>query len=182
MNAIYGLLSLQADSLEDGIAADALRVAGNRVQSMQLLYDKLYHSSNFTGLPVRDYFPPLIEEIVSHYPHRSTVRIETRIDDFTLEAAKLQPLGIIINELLTNIMKYAFTEKKEGTVFIASSLSDGVVTLSVEDDGDGMPDSVSFENPSGFGLVLVQGLAQQLGGTIRMECGKGTKIVLEFAP
>ncbi len=182
MNAIYGLLSLQADSLEDAVAAAALREAGDRVQSMQILYDRLYQSSTFTVLPIRNYFLPLIDEIMSHYPHRSAVRIETRIDDFSLEATRLQPLGIIINELLTNIMKYAFSDRTDGTVSITACKTGGTVTLTVGDDGGGMPDTVSFDRPSGFGLILVQGLAMQLGGTVRMERGKGTRFVLEFAP
>jgi len=182
MNAIYGLLSLQADSLEDAVAAAALREAGDRVQSMQILYDRLYQSSTFTVLPIRNYFLPLIDEIMSHYPHRSAVRIESRIDDFSLEATRLQPLGIIINELLTNIMKYAFSDRTDGTVSITACKTGGTVTLTVGDDGGGMPDTVSFDRPSGFGLILVQGLAMQLGGTVRMERGKGTRFVLEFAP
>ncbi len=82
---------------------------------------------------------------------------------------------------MTNIMKYAFTGRTENTICVTAEAKENRVTLVIADNGNGMPDSVDFGKSTGFGLVLVNGLTLQLGGTIRIERERGTKIVLEFA-
>jgi len=180
MNTIYGLLVLQAEALNEPLAIAALHDAGNRVKSMQLLYDKLYRSAGYSDISIIEYLPPFIDEIVSNFPNKNLVGIETNIEDFILSTTKLQPLGIIINELLTNIMKYAFIGKREGLISVSAHQKDNHVMVTIADNGNGMPESISFDNSTGFGLVLVNALTQQIGGTIRIERGQGTKIVLEF--
>jgi len=180
MNTIKGLLSLQADTLTDAGAIAALNDAESRVQSMAMLYDNLYLSEDFTETSLDKYLPSLIDEIVSNFPNASSVKIEKSVEPVILNIKILQPLGIIINELLTNIMKYAFTGRNDGIIRVNVSLNADMVSLVVADNGNGMPASVDFENTAGFGLVLVKGLTQQLKGTIRIERGLGTRIVLEF--
>ena len=180
MSAINGLLVLQAGTLKDPAAVNALEDAGKRIKSMQLLYDKLYRSSDFNQLPLCDYLDPLVDEVISNFPNRTSVRVEKDISAIVLKIAKLQPLGIIVNELLSNTMKYAFIGRTAGLVAVTATVADKLVTLTIADNGNGMPESVDFEHSTGFGLVLVNGLTQQLDGTIRMEHGEGTKVVLEF--
>jgi PAS domain S-box-containing protein len=180
MSTICGLLSLQAGAMADPPAAAALHDAESRVRSMLVLYDKLYTSSSFDELSTAQYFPPLIDEIVANFPGAASVRIEEDIDDFSLGIGTLQPLGIIVNELLTNIMKYAFGGEAGNSIRISLSRKDGRVTLVVADNGQGMPESVSFEDSRGFGLTLVRALTQQLRGKVSIERGKGTRIILEL--
>ena len=180
MNTISSLLSLQAQTLQDPSAIEALEDANHRVRSMGILYDKLYQSADFLELSVKDYVPTLVEEIIGNFPNRKMVRVEKRIDDFLLDAKRLQPVGIIINELLTNTMTYAFRGRTDGLVTVSATNAGGHVTIAVQDDGVGVPESVSLENSAGFGLRLIHALARQLDGTIRMERGDGTKVVLGF--
>jgi len=180
MNTIHSLLTLQAATVSDAAAFAALEDAGSRIRSMMMLYDKLYQSADFNEIPLAQYLPSLIDEIISNFPNRKMVKIEKNIGDFPLDVKKLQPLGIIINELLTNIMKYAFTGKMEGHVAVSATCDGELVSIVIEDDGNGMPESVDFENSTGFGLVLVGGLTRQLGGTIRIVRKRGTRIILEF--
>jgi PAS domain S-box-containing protein len=180
MNTIYGLLILQAGSMKDALAADALEDSGRRVKSMMVLYDKLYKSANFAELSVEDYFSPLIDEIVCNFPNREAVTINKKFGAFILESNILQPMGIIINELLTNCMKYAFTGRTGGTIDVSAVLKESMVTLTIGDNGNGIDSSITPGNSAGFGLVLVDALAQQLAGNIRIERGSGTRIVLEF--
>jgi len=180
MNTISSLLSLQAGSLSEPAAIIALEEAGNRIRSMALLYDQLYRSVDFTKLPANVFLSPMIDEILSNFPNRKKVEVEKNLDAFILDSRRLQSLGIIINELLTNIMKYAFIGKETGLITISAGSSNEKVLLTVQDDGNGIPGSVNFENSTGFGLQLVYALAQQLDGTIRIERGKGSKVVLEF--
>ncbi len=180
MNTISSLLSLQAQALSEPSAKAALEETGNSVQNLGILYDKLYRSADFMELSIKDYLPDLIDEIISNFPNRKVVKVEKYIEDFPLDAKRLQPLGIIINELLTNVMKYAFKGRKSGLVTVSATNINGHVTFSVHDDGHGLPESVSFENSTGFGLQLVQALTQQLEGTIRIERQIGTRFVVEF--
>ncbi len=180
MSTIYGLLSLQAATMKDQAAVTALEDAGRRVQSMMVLYNKLYQSSDVTTLSVIEYLPELVDDIVGNFPNSGSVKVEKKIEDFTLKAARLQSIGIIVNELLTNIMKYAFIGRSGGTIVVAASLEENRAYFAIEDDGNGIPEKIDFENSTGFGLVLVQALTKQLEGTIRIERGTGTKIILEF--
>jgi len=180
MNTIKGLLSLQLSAEGDTSAAESLKDAESRVQSMILLYDRLYCADNYRELSVKDYLQRLAEEIVNSFPNRGVVKIKTEIDDFILNIQTLSPLGIIINELLTNMMKYAFVERECGVISISASLKDNLVKVVIEDNGVGIPESVSFEKSRGFGLDLVGMLTGQIGGTVKIERGAGTKFVLEF--
>jgi PAS domain S-box-containing protein len=180
MNTISSLLALQAGSLKDPASIAALEDAGSRVQSMMTLYDQLYKSADFTELSLRDYLPPLIERIVSNFPNADSVKVEMHIDDFILEIKQVQPLGILLNELVTNIMKYAFPGRNDGIIAVSATLADGRVTIAVRDNGVGIPESVDFGNSTGFGLMVVGALASQLKGTIWIERGEGTAVILEF--
>jgi len=180
MNTVSSLLSLQAGSLSEPAAIHALEEAGNRVRSMAMLYDQLYRSVDYTNLPANTFLAPMIDEILSNFPNRKKVNVEKNLDDFILDSRRLQSLGIIINELLTNIMKYAFIGKDSGLITISVKNSDNKVLLTVQDNGNGIPASVNFEISSSFGLQLVYALSQQLAGTIHIERGHGSKVVLEF--
>jgi len=180
MNTMVSLLLLQSRTLKDLPAIAALQDARSRMQSMGMLYDRLYRSENFREISMKDYLPPLIDEIVRQFPGRDRVTIETETADFLLTAEVLSPLGILVNELVTNAMKYAFTGRDEGVIRVSASLKDNQATLVFEDNGIGIPESVDITASTGFGLQLVALLAKQLKGSIRLERGNGSKFIIEF--
>ncbi len=180
MNTIKSLLFLQSETLKDPSAVAALHDAENRVDSMMVLYDKLYRSADYRELSVKEYLPSLVDEIISNFPNKQIVKIEKNIDDFILSAGTLFPLGIILNELLTNIMKYAFVGRDSGIITVEASRNDNRTHIVIQDNGVGIPDSVNFENSKGFGLELISMLVQQLSGRIRIDRIDGTRFVLEF--
>ena len=179
MNTMVSLLPLQSRTLEDPKAA-ALEDAKGRLKSMEVLYDRLYRTENLREMSIKDYLPPLVEEIIGLFPKQSSIPIETRIDDFVLGVNLLSLVGMIVNELLTNAMKYAFIGRDEGLITVAATIQGQRATLVIEDNGNGIPGTVDIEHPSGFGLRLVGMLTKQIGGTIKIERGKGTRFVLEF--
>jgi PAS domain S-box-containing protein len=180
MNTVYGLLTLQAGNIKDLQAISVLEDAANRVRSMMVLYDKLYRSDSVQNISVKDYLPSLVDEIIANFPNSKSVKVNKMIDDFVLDAKRLQPVGIIINELITNIMKYAFTGRDNGLITITASLKDTHAKFAVADNGLGIPESVDFQNSIGFGLQLVWMLTRELQGTIKIERGNGTKVLLGF--
>lgn len=180
MGTISSLLSLQASLSKESATINALKDAGNRLQSMTTLYEELYRSTKFTALSLQDYLPQLIDEILSNFPASARVNVEKRIDDIVLEVRTLQPLGIIINELLTNIMKHAFPSGGVDEITVSAQLSGNRVSVVVEDNGKGMNEAAVFNNDEEFGLMIVGALTRQLRGTIRTERAEGTRIHLEF--
>jgi PAS domain S-box-containing protein len=181
MNTVHGLLSLQISYLKEPTAIAALSDAGNRVLSMMVLYDKLYNSTSFNAVSASQYIPPLVHEILSNFPQDAKIKTEMHIEDFTINVKRLQPLGIIINELITNIMKYAFVgSTKEGLISVSTTLHNNRVSLSVRDNGIGMPESIDLGHSTGFGLNLISMLTRQLRGTVRVEREGGTNVIVEF--
>jgi two-component sensor histidine kinase len=131
-------------------------------------------------MPVKDYLQPLIEQIVGSFPNSGIVKIKTVIDDFILNVNMLTPLGIIINELITNSMKYAFAGRDKGLITVSSSLKENHATVIIKDDGVGIPETITFGKSTGFGLDLVSLLVEQTGGSIEIVRGAGTEFVLDF--
>jgi len=182
MNTIRGLLTLQVAAERNPDAAASLRDAESRIQSMIMLYDRLDRTENFREMSIKEYLEPLIREIVGSFNNSGMVTIKTDIDDFILDVQNLSPIGIIVNELITNIMKYAFPGNNSGTIWVSASHIRGVVSLHIRDNGAGIPDSIDFKKSTGFGLDLVAMLTEQIGGSIRIERGNGTGFLIEFVP
>jgi len=180
MNTIRWLLFMHSESAEDPSVAVSINEAENCIISMMTLYDKLYCSDGFGSLSVHEYFYSLVDEIILNFPNRSIVKIVKNIEDFIMDVKILAPLGIIVNELLTNMMKYAFKGRESGVITFSASEKDGLATVSIGDNGIGIPESVNFENSTGFGIRLVSMLADQISGKIRIERAGGTKFIIEF--
>ena len=180
MNTIRGLVSLQVISSTNPSTISALQDTESRIKSMVLLYDKLYSSGNYREMSVKDYLVPLARDIVNCFPDSGKITIKTEVDDIIMSFQSLSPLGIIVNELITNMMKYAFIGRDSGVISITAAMKDCHVEVSIRDDGNGIPESVNFENSTGFGMGLVGLLTEQIDGSIRIERGEGTKFILEL--
>lgn len=179
LGTIMSLLSLQAESLGPGPAQEALQDARGRVLSMEVLYEKLYRDPGKGRLGLGEYLPDLVREIIANFPSRALVEASSEVEDLDLDPKRAQVLGIIVNELLTNAMKYAFAAGQSGRVWVRLGLEAGEVRLEVGDDGQGMA-GAPFQGSTGFGLRLVESLAGQLGGRLDHESGAGTRTVIHF--
>ncbi len=180
MNTIKGLLSLQISAEENPSTIESLLDAESRVQSMIFLYDRLNCSENYRELSVKEYITSLAEEIIGSFPGRGKVELKSEISDFILNVKLLTPIGIIVNEILTNTMKHAFIGRDRGLITLSASHNKNHVVIIIQDNGVGVPETVSFENSTGFGMQLVGMLVEQIDGSIRIERGTGSKFVLEF--
>jgi two-component sensor histidine kinase len=183
MNTIINLLTIQADALErkeSDSAVAAIRSAASRLKSTGILYDKLYRSESLTKMSVQKYLPDLIEEIISVFPDRYRVQTELDIADVELDVQQLSALGMILNELIVNSMKHAFLGRDTGLIEIAVTRNGEEVCVIFRDDGIGIPDFVSFENPDSFGLRLIKGIAGQIGSTVQLQREAGTRFIFKF--
>jgi len=180
MATVMGLLSLQAGTMSNPEAITALNEARNRLHSMGILYDKLYRSESHRDMPISYFLPALVDEVISLYPESGTIDVSKNIANFTVSAKLLTPLGIIINEILSNAMKYAFVGRGHGEISVAASARDNRATLVIEDNGNGIPDHVRAGETAGFGLMLVHTLSRQIDGDMKIERDGGTRFTLEF--
>ena len=180
MYAIKNLLAIQASTVSESAGRANLLEAANRVQSMMLLYDNLLQSSDYLSVSTRSFLSGVADSVVASFSGNVSMTVEKEIEDCLLSAGKTQPLGLILNEVLTNSMKHAFVGRASGKVAVTFHVSEGRGVLVVQDDGAGMPDSIDFKNSSSLGLKLIPLLAKQIGGTVRVERGQGTKVIVEF--
>ncbi|HDP98423.1 MAG TPA: response regulator [bacterium] len=178
--SIGSLLYLHAKAITNPDAKTILQDAIGRVNSMRMLYDKLLLTTSYQHVSVKNYFDDLIDTIVNIFPDKANITLEKRIDDFQLDVKRLFPIGVILNELLTNIMKYAFIGRDEGLIRITLAKNGKNVRLTVQDNGRGMPENFDIDKSKGFGLMLVKMLTQQLEGKFTMENLNGARSIIDF--
>ena len=190
MNTIAGLLYLQSVSMDNEAASSALKDAHSRVLSMMLIYDKLFRTSSFSSITTGSYLPDLIAGIISSFPYFGHIKIETKIDDCVLDTNTLVPVGIIINELLTNAYKYAFPSNRDD---LKNETAEGLIQISFldkgnrsfeiifQDNGVGVPESIVLGESKGFGLNLVSLLTEQMRGSVQIERNQGTTFRIMFS-
>ncbi len=180
MAQIESLLSIQASSAESADVTAALNTAMSRVRSTRILYEKLLVGKGHEHVSMKEYLESLIDAHVDVYNDTAGVIVEKHIDDFALSSKRAVPVGIILNELLTNVFKYAFGGRAEGRVMITLEKRATQAVLTVQDDGIGFDERVAANKSTGFGLTLTNMLAEQLGGTFTVERDNGTKSVITF--
>ena len=180
MQIISSILNLQTFFIEDKDSKQALNDCRNRVRSMGFIHEKLYQSGDFSQIKMEDYVKTLSREIFKTYSVSSErVKLEINISDIKLDINQAIPTGLIINELLTNSIKYAFPNRK-GMVEIVMKEMDGLIHLEVKDNGIGFPPDFDIIKSETLGLQLVSNLVKQLGGTITLERSRGTHFLIEF--
>lgn len=180
LQVISSLVALQADQYRDDHDRQLMQETHQRIQSMAQLHELLYQSGDFLSLNMEDYIDHVLEELtVSWHEVISRVTLIRDVDQiwFTLQTA--MPVALILNELISNAIKYAFTEKG-GTLTIRLVQAEGMYRLTVADDGVGMDTVVDFPNVRSLGFLLVYALTQQLGGSVEHDNSHGTMITVLF--
>lgn len=186
MATIQSLLSIQSDLNSNKITKLALLDASSRVKSMGILYDKLYRGEYDGSLALNDYLPRLVSEVTAMFSGSEKVKFRFDIEEnIKLSPRQLTPLGLIINELSTNTMKYAFTARDQGQISLYAKQNNGTLSLGFEDDGVGLPENLNTDAPNSFGMVLISSLVSQLKGTSRWgrpAGNRGTGFYMSFIP
>lgn len=182
LQIVSSLLKLQADSLSDKNAASLLRESQQRVLSMALIHERLYARKHMAAIEFDSYARTLVHELVYSYAGRAG-NVTGRIlpPQILLSIGQAIPCGLILNELVTNALKYAYPETGKGEVVVELHESpEGRIRLAVSDQGRGLPEAFDFRTAKSLGLRIVDVLAKQLGGTLTVERGPTTKFILDF--
>ena len=166
MNVAISFLSLQAEAAASAEARAAIENAERRMYSMMVIYEQLYRSEDYQSLSAAEYILQLLDSISRQF-NDPAIRLERELDDFLLDSPTMYPLGIMLNELITNAFKYAFKGRDGGRISVRlKRTGDDRAVLSVEDDGAGMPAGAESGGGGGFGLHMLRGLAEQIGATL----------------
>ncbi len=185
MQVIMSLLRLQADSIDDEKYADLLKESQDRIKSMALIHEKFYQSENFADIDFDEYVRSLSTELFRSYgADPNKIALKTQIENVSLILDYAIPCGLIVNELISNSLKYAFPEGREGEIKVVFRSTDAdELDLTVSDDGIGLPKDLDVRNTESLGLHLVTVLAEhQLGGKLDVRREKGTEFHLQFKP
>ncbi|MBI5591517.1 MAG: hypothetical protein HY881_13650 [Deltaproteobacteria bacterium] len=186
--AIMGLIDLRGQTIDDETERTALAELSTRIRSMALVHEQLYKSEDFSRIDFQDYLDVLVCHLLISYERSSDIRVSVAAKDVEMELDIAIPCGLIITELVTNAIKYAFPEGRptgSGGCEIAISMEyDGdAYTLIVADNGVGLPLDLDWTNPDTLGLLLIKMLGQhQLQGRIELDRTVGTTFRLRFAP
>jgi len=183
LQTISGLLQLQKDTLKDEHLLAVLNEGQSRVNSIALLHQSLYQNEDLVHIDIEPFFTELarkISELFDSYQRKIALQID--MEKLLLDVDTAMPLGLILNELLTNSLKYAGIEQNKVRVHIAvKQLQEGRYELSYFDSGPGLPSGIDFTHPNTLGLRLVKGLARQIGGDIQYRYGENARFVLSFS-
>ncbi|MCP4715646.1 MAG: histidine kinase, partial [Deltaproteobacteria bacterium] len=183
LSVISSLLDLQADKLQEPRVDEAFRECKNRIRSMALIHNNMYLSESLAEIDFQDYVKNLAETLCSTYAVQpEALAVNIAIDKVLLDIDKAIPCGLIINELFTNALKYAFPGGRPGAVSVAfkQDPESKLYELRFCDDGVGLPDELDVEQTESLGLRIVTLLTRQLCGTVQVIRGGGTEIVIQF--
>ena len=171
---IYSLLSLQASEVADSNAVSALNDSKQRVRTMALVHETLYQSTDISWVRADDFVRRLISDLQGVYqPDPKQIRIATDVDCFVIDLDRAIPVGLVLNELVSNAFKYAFPAGRAGEIRVGFRLvGEDMVELDVSDNGVGMPETEA--GAQSLGLRLVEALTAQLGAERRREGNGGT--------
>ncbi len=180
MQIVSSLLKLQPAHIKDKRALELFQNSQDRVKTMALIHDALYRSKDLANIDFSDYVRKLTTQIfISYGANSNFIKFNINIKDILLDISTAIPCGLIINELVSNSLKYAFPKGK-GEISISFSYKNQVNTLCVKDNGIGISGKVDPEDSPTLGLLLVNSLTKQLDGTLKLEKVKGTSFKITF--
>ena len=183
LQVICSLLNLQSRYLKEEKFIKAFKETQNRVKSMALVHEQLYQSKNLSQIILLDYIEQLIGNLFRAYLITCNIRYYTKIDNFNLDLDAAVPCGLIINEIISNALKYAFPKRRKGEIMIEAFPNQANdLVLVIEDNGIGLPPDFDIANSKSLGLKLVNNLTQQLQGDfeIKSDSNSGTRFEFTF--
>lgn len=181
LQVITSILNLQSSYVKDKNTLMMLKESQDRIKSMAFIHESLYQTKDFSNVNFSEYVVNLSKNLMRSYDLSGRkVQFESQVENVHLNLDQSIPCGLIINELVSNALKYAFRKKKKGIITLKIREKEGKVIIVLADDGDGMPKEFNYRKTDSLGLQLVVTLAEQLNGTIKLERKNGTKFTITF--
>ncbi|MBH8561577.1 PAS domain-containing protein [Nostoc sp. CENA67] len=182
LGIVSSLLQMQCRRTKDAQATAILRDSQNRIASISLVHEKLYRSEDLANIDFAQYIPDLTTHLFDSYNVSSSqIKLNIQVDGASLDIETAIPCGLIINELVSNALKYAFVDGRAGEILVKLSCGgDRYLTLIVRDNGVGLPADFDSRKAKTLGISLIQGLIKQLRGNLEINCEQGTEFKIIF--
>jgi PAS domain S-box-containing protein len=175
LQIIISLLNLQSRFIKDETALSVIKDSQNRIKAMALVHEKLYKSDDISKINLNDYIRFLGNNLFDYYGMKGKgITLKTDIKEIFLDINTAIPAGLIINELISNSLKYAFPAGREGAISITIRRKGHTLTVLFKDNGVGIPEDFDWRNAKSLGLRLVISFVEQLNGTIELDRTDGT--------
>ena len=183
MQIVVSLLRLQSYTAKNKKLEDMFKVAQNRIRSMAIIHEKLYQSKDFARIDFALYIQSLTTHLMQIYQiDPKQITLKTDVKDVHLDINQGVPVGLLINELVSNALKHAFPKGKKGEISLKFSVDKkGKKTLIVSDNGIGFPEKVNIRKPETLGLQMIKDLTKQIGGKLDLDTKAGTKFTITFS-
>jgi len=183
LQVITSMLRAQSNSLNDPAALAAIRDSQNRVYAMALLHQKLYQSDNLASVNMPDYIQGIVNYLIDSFDQHNRIIGHIAIADIQFDVALATPIGLIINEAVTNSLKYAFPHNRSGLITVVlQSIANQQYQLTIDDNGIGMPIGFNVEHSRTLGLGMIRGLSRQINGQLKIGLESGVHFTLAFSP
>jgi two-component sensor histidine kinase len=179
LELVSSLLALQSARIKDPKILDAMHQSQHRVQCMSMIHQKLYLGKNLSAIEMKDYFKELADYVIHSFGAEKQVTVDINMNPLELDVDMAIPIGLIVNELLTNSLKYAFPDQRPGKIRLSLKETHKVLQLDVIDDGVGTLEGEHAKG-TGFGSHLVDLLTQQLDGKMILNTQKGRAVSIQF--
>jgi len=182
LQIISSLLNLQGEFNQQQDLQSLLKQSQHKIQTMAIIHEKLYQSDSLTFIDLKSYLESLIQYFKDSYDlTNQNIDFEIQMDEITLKMDHLVPCGLIINELVTNSLKYAFPHQTSGQINIKAIQQGEMCVLTIRDNGIGLPTKFTLGDINSLGLRLVKGLTSQLRGSFELLKGEGTGFKITFS-
>ena len=181
LQVVSSLLNLQTKTTSDANARNALKEGQTRLASMSLIHQRLYSDKNLTGLRIDEYFSHLTAHLFETYNiNRDLITLKLEVDDMEMDVDTVVPLGLIVNELITNSLKYAFQDGRQGEVLMSLSRTDRALSLVVQDNGVGIKNVEEVLKGESFGFGLINAFILKLKAKMSVEADQGTRVQISW--
>ncbi|MBK7130988.1 MAG: PAS domain S-box protein [Crocinitomicaceae bacterium] len=181
LQVINSILNLQSSYVQDERTLEIINESQNRIRSMSYIHESLYQTKDFSSINFSDYIKNLVQNLVHSYQlFTDKISLEFDLQQVKLALDQAIPCGLILNELVSNSLKYAYPASQKGKIIIGVKENEGKLQLSVEDFGVGLPENFDIENSDSLGLSLVFTLVDQLDGQLSLKTHGGTKFYITF--
>ncbi|OCQ97189.1 hypothetical protein BCD64_16685 [Nostoc sp. MBR 210] len=182
LGIVSSLLQMQCRRTQDPEATAILRDSQNRIASIALVHEKLYRSADLANIDFAQYIPDLTTHLFDSYNVTSNcIKLKIQVNNASLDIETAIPCGLIINELVSNALKYAFPHQSTGEIIVSLEQQDNYnLILTIQDNGVGLPQDFDPKHTKTLGIILVQGLVKQLRGTIKVNSQQGTEFKITF--
>ena len=182
VQVMASLLRLQTGHIKNEKMQEMIGSYLSRIQSMGIIHEKLYQSEDIARINLPHYIHSLVNHLFHTYGVKpNAVELRVEMEDLYLDINRAIPLGLIINEIVSNSLKHGFPASKRGEVFITlQSTDEGKAVLEIRDTGVGIPNDINLKNPRSLGLQLVNDLVNQIGGHFELTRNKGTIFRITF--